>query len=179
MVGVHHTRRDVIVLGGAVIGSLTTAISGNVANAAAPTAEDAASFERFMSFSSEATGFSTTDLKQTRQDTVYYGVVREVVGGEELSGFLAAYGASGMAGVLNSDEHGPVARNIIKLWYSATWERMPEAWQRRYGKLPSHDSFIISADAYTTGLLWAAIGVNPPGANAPGFGTWSHPPSKT
>jgi len=34
----------------------------------------------------------------------------------------------------------------------------------------------VSPASYTEGLLWPTIGANPPGAKAPGFGTWAYPP---
>ncbi|HYO83919.1 MAG TPA: hypothetical protein VES20_21125, partial [Bryobacteraceae bacterium] len=36
--------------------------------------------------------------------------------------------------------------------------------------------FMVSAAAYTEGLLWPAIGANPPGAKGPGYGSWALPP---
>jgi hypothetical protein len=34
----------------------------------------------------------------------------------------------------------------------------------------------VNESAYTEGLLWVAIGANPPGAKAPGYGSWARPP---
>ncbi|MFM8005661.1 MAG: hypothetical protein ACKO86_12135, partial [Dolichospermum sp.] len=78
---------------------------------------------------------------------------------------------------LKSSKRGPVARNIIKLWYTATWEKLPPAWEAWYGAGKENSHFIPSPQAYPEGLVWRAIGVNPPGAKGPGYGTWSEPPS--
>ena len=74
--------------------------------------------------------------------------------------------------------HQPIARNIIKLWYIATWEVLPEPWHDLYNTSQEDtEDFIPAAQAYPEGLVWKSVGVNPPGANAPGYGTWSEPPS--
>lgn len=54
---------------------------------------------------------------------------------------------------------GPLARNLIQLWYLGQWG------------FP-----VISAQAYQEGLVWKAIGAHPQGAKQQGFGTWSSPP---
>ena len=33
-----------------------------------------------------------------------------------------------------------------------------------------------SPQAYPDALLWRAVGSNPPGAKAPGYASWAHPP---
>jgi hypothetical protein len=108
---------------------------------------------------------------------VYFGAVRGIIGDAIFVELLRAYHDSGFDAVWISEKYGPIARNITKLWYAATWEQLPRGWRDAYGSSPGDKTFVISADAYPTGLLWVAIGVNPPGANAPGFGTWSDPPN--
>ena len=34
----------------------------------------------------------------------------------------------------------------------------------------------VTSASYQEGLLWRAIGANPPGAKAPGYGSWAKPP---
>ncbi|MFM6278765.1 MAG: hypothetical protein ACKN9K_10520, partial [Dolichospermum sp.] len=61
--------------------------------------------------------------------------------------------------ILKSSKRGPVARNIIKLWYTATWEKLPPAWEAWYGAGKENSHFIPSPQAYPEGLVWRAIGV--------------------
>ena len=35
---------------------------------------------------------------------------------------------------------------------------------------------IVSPQAYQEALAWVSVGVNPPGAKQPGFGSWARPP---
>lgn len=60
---------------------------------------------------------------------------------------------------------GPVARNLIKMWYLGQWDR----W-------PPDKSWIPSAEAYKEGLVWDAIGAHPQAAKQEGFGTWQFKP---
>ena len=71
---------------------------------------------------------------------------------------------------------GPVARNVIKLWYVGIWYELPSAWVEAYGAGPADVDTMVSGAAYAEGLLWVAIGANPPGAKAPGYGSWTGPP---
>jgi hypothetical protein len=170
------TRRDVI--GGAVTLGLATGTGRDEVVYAAPgTVDEIVLTQYFLNFSEAATGFSRSDLESTGQGATYFATARDVLGGDTCGEFLQAYHDNGLDAVLSSPKLGQIARNVIKLWYTATWERFPRDWQDAYGKVSSDTTFIVSADAYTTGLLWQAIGVNPPGANAPGYGTWSDPPT--
>ena len=139
---------------------------------------DAAFREYFLAFSADATGFPQDELVATDQADVYFGIVRDGVGDDAFEELLQTYHDGGLARVLSSPKSGAIARNIIKLWYSAVWERLPEEWRDAYGVPPNDKAFTVSANAYATGLLWVTIGANPPAANAPGFGTWSDPPEK-
>ncbi|MCP4382058.1 MAG: hypothetical protein GY798_11710 [Hyphomicrobiales bacterium] len=145
--------------------------------AASAALDDPAQLDTFVTFSVEATGFAIADLKDTGQSAVFFGTVRDAVGDALFRELLETYRDGGLATVLGNDRLGPVARNIIKLWYAATWVRLPTAWRVAYGVRPGDRTFVVSTDAYPTGLLWSAIGVNPPGADAPGFATWADPPA--
>jgi hypothetical protein len=142
--------------------------------------------EQFLAFSSEVSGFSVFDLKGTGQARSFLDAVTEVVGPELLDELLDAYAHIGAEGagresqlrkVVFSDEKlGPVARNVIKLWYVGIWYALPSEWSDAFGALENDVTFTVSADAYTEGLLWPAIGANPPGAKGPGFASWVGPP---
>ena len=78
---------------------------------------------------------------------------------------------------LFSDERlGPVARNVVKLWYAGMWYGLPAEWTDRYGARAAAETSTVTPASYQEGLLWPAIGANPPGAKAPGYGTWAQPP---
>jgi hypothetical protein len=174
---------------------------------------DADLLERFVAFSAEATAFSTVDLWGTGQAADYLATVHEEAGDQILRDLLDA-ARPGPAGdeVFTDEKLGPLARNIIKLWYSGVWYELPPQWAARFGApvkavpaqrrpgqhgVAGHSlseskgpleqqgrqrtparcaSYVVSAAAYTEGLLWRAIGAHPSGAKAPGYGSWAVPP---
>lgn len=72
---------------------------------------------------------------------------------------------------------GPIARNIIKLWYTGTWYQLPSSWRKQYGSHKDDITFFVSPASYTEGLLWKAIDANPSGAKSPGYGSWEKAPN--
>jgi hypothetical protein len=144
----------------------------------------------FIAFSSDVTAFSNFDLRGTGLAEVYLATVRDIVGGTTLSELLVEYGAARADSrsdeaelerslrkfVFSHDKLGPIARNIIKLWYVGIWYELPREWTEAFGALEHNVTFGISAVAYAEGLLWSAIGANPPGAKAPGYGSWARAP---
>jgi hypothetical protein len=156
----------------------------------ASSAPDPTRLERFLAFSVEATAFSRYDLYGTGQAEAYLATADVVVGPQVVDDLLDAFDsvvAASAAGsrsrvallrrdILGDSRLGPVARNLAKLWFVGTWYELPRAWTEAYPIQTSNVSFVVSAQAYTEGLLWPAIGANPPGAKPPGFGSWSQPP---
>jgi hypothetical protein len=140
--------------------------------------------ERFLAFSTDVTAFSTFQLRGTGQSEAYLAAVVGVVGEELVDDLLERYRRleaseleDGLRRVIFSDERlGPVARNIVKLWFVGTWYELPAAWRESFGALEADVTFTVSAMAYTEGLLWPTIGANPPGAKGPGYGSWAGPP---
>nr|WP_229415582.1 hypothetical protein [Moorena bouillonii] len=133
--------------------------------------------KHFLDFSVEVTGFDQFDLQGTGQATLYFDTIWGVIGGEMFGELLQDFQKyKNVDKILASPKLGPIARNIIKLWYMATWEELPAVWRERFGATLNDSTFIPSPYAYTEGLLWPAIGINPPAAKAPGYGTWSEPP---
>jgi hypothetical protein len=144
----------------------------------------------FIAFSADVTAFTAFELHGTGQADAYLSTVRDVVGQDTLDQLLAAYDRvrhaapekgpardDGLRRDVFSDEKlGPIARNVIKLWYVGTWFELPRAWTESFGALEKNVSFMVSGTAYTEGLLWPAIGANPSGAKAPGYGSWTGPP---
>jgi hypothetical protein len=141
----------------------------------------------FLIFSSEVTAFSVFELRGTGLAEAYFEAVVRVVGQPVLQELLTAYGALEKTPqalrddrlrreIFGDEKLGPIARNIIKLWYIGIWEELPHAWTESYGAIENNVAFMVSAAAYTEGLLWTAIGANPPGAKAPGYASWVLPP---
>jgi hypothetical protein len=143
--------------------------------------------DQFLIFSAEVTAFSCFELRGTGMAEAYFNAVLGVVGESIVAELLDAYASlkgtpenereSRMRLVIFGDEKlGPIARNVIKLWYIGIWEELPQAWTETYGAIEKNVPFMVSAAAYTEGLLWPAIGANPPGAKAPGYASWALPP---
>ena len=145
--------------------------------------------ERFLELSSEITAYSVYELRGTGLAEAYLATVEKCVGQQLLDAMLdtfdaavtAAAGDLALPDVLRRDlfsdlRLGPVARNLVKLWYVGTWYELPPAWTDAYGAQQRNVAFTVSPAAYTEGLLWPSIGANPPGAKAPGYGSWAQPP---
>ena len=147
--------------------------------------------EYFLDFSVALTGFSKFNLLGTGQAELYYSTIEQNIGNELLQELLQTFHNLDLKAksandqsildkgisfdILDSKKFGAIACNIIKLWYVATWYPIPQTGQDSNSQKP----FIVSPQAYPEGLLWSAIGVNPPAAKAPGYGTWSEKPSVT
>lgn len=125
----------------------------------------------FLKFSELSTGFSESHLQETKQVNSYFDTVHEVIGGELFGELLQSFHEKGLEHVLESPKLGPIARNIIKLWYTATWDALPNR-----GKRDNNGTFIVSSSAYRSGLVWPTIKATPPGALSLGYGNWSKPP---
>lgn len=147
-------------------------------------------FSEFLALSAKLTAFSEFDLMGTGQANLYFDTVTGVAGDSVLAELVEAFGrARAAAGadnsaweaalrreVLSHPKLGPVARNIIKMWFSGTWYQLPAEWRLAYGARDKDFTFVVSPVSYTEGLLWPTIGANPSGAKAPGYGTWEAPP---
>ncbi|MEU9207286.1 hypothetical protein AB0D27_04880 [Streptomyces sp. NPDC048415] len=160
----------------------------------------APSFEDFLSLSVDLTAFEETALLGTGMADQYLAKVRAACGDEVVVALLDAYraaraDAAGDAGshqrtpldrdlfdralrhrIFSDDRLGPVARNVIKLWYAGMWYSLPPEWTDRHGARAAGETSTVTAASYQEGLLWRAIGANPPGAKAPGYGSWAQPP---
>ena len=145
---------------------------------------------QFLAFSSDVTAFTEFELRGTGQAQAYLSATENVVGealiGKLLDGYMGVKTmAEGdpptlvnllRAEIFSDEKLGPVARNIVKLWYVGIWYELPRAWTEAFGALEEDFTFMVSPTAYTEGLLWPAIGASPPGAKAPGYGSWVAPP---
>lgn len=147
----------------------------------------ATTLDDFLGFSAELTGFSPFRLTGTGLAPAYLDTVVHVVGSPLLARLLEAYhrlpdddaaarNAALRADILADECLGPVARNIIKLWYVGIWYQLPMTWRDSFGIREADSTFVVSPVAYTEGLLWPAAGASPPGSKGPGYGTWALPP---
>jgi len=140
----------------------------------------------FVALSAALTGFRSVDLWGTGQVDPYLNELIATVGDGLVARLLQAGDealrspdpAKALEQLVMSDaELGPVARNVIILWYLGQWNPLPNEWRDRHGASPLDVSRVISADAYRSGLVWTAIGAHPMGADPPGYGSWANPPA--
>jgi hypothetical protein len=150
----------------------------------------APSLHDFVSLSMDLTAFPETDLVGTGLARQYLTKVRAACGDTVVAELCAAHRAArdeagGDAAALDrelrhrifsDDWMGPVARNVIKLWYAGIWYGLPREWSDSFGARTAAETSTVTPASYQEGLLWRAIGANPPGAKAPGFGSWALPP---
>lgn len=146
--------------------------------------------QAFVALSAEITGFTTIDLHGTGQADAYRSTLAETVGEDVLVELLEvwervrdeAQGDSSSTQrllrreIFSDPKLGPVARNVVKLWYVGIWYELPPAWIDAFGALEKDYTFTVSPSAYTNGMMWTAIGGNPPGARGPGYASWAGPP---
>lgn len=144
--------------------------------------------EQFLGLSTVLTGFDRTQLLGTDMTSGYLRTLDETLPAGVLDELLAAYQrlpegeereAAVTADILNDQKLGPVARNLILLWYCGTWTTLPDAWRAKYGISPLDTNRVVSGEAYQAGLQWAVAGAHPPGSSQQGFGSWSMAPERS
>lgn len=141
----------------------------------------------FLSLSAALTGFSVAELQGTGMAQTYVDELVAVVG-DELTlallreGTLALRWPDGADDqltlrVMDDPDLGPVARNLVVLWYTGSWVQLPADWRQRNGAGSLDSDRLLSASSWTEALMWPAIGAHPTGAKPPGFASWVGPPS--
>jgi hypothetical protein len=146
-----------------------------------------ARLQEFINLSVELCGLSEFTLRGTGYAEAYYSTVISIVGQDTVDRLLNTFAtlpANDQSArdktlrteILSDEEFGPIARNIIKLWYVSTWFELPRAWQDKFGPLANDRTFIPFTYAYAEGLLGPAVGAHPPGAKPPGYGSWAERP---
>jgi len=141
--------------------------------------------EVFVELSEVLTGFGWNTLagdpELTRVKQEYFATVRRHVPAELFEALLTAY-----QGIVRGSERsrleieeevtreivadsrfGPVARNIVKMWYLGVWYNPPA--QSRYG-------YVVSSEAYRSGLVWQVMQAHPVGDSRLPFGYWTRLP---
>jgi FAD/FMN-containing dehydrogenase len=140
------------------------------------------SLDGFLKLSVTLTGFEQHVLLGTGMLQTYYDELLRIIGADEAGALLAAFNAVPKDDdtqlqkvVLCSPRYGPVARNVVKMWYLGTWTQLPRQWHAAYGATSDDTDHVVSAAAYSEGLVWPAAGTHPMSAKQPGFGTWAEP----
>jgi hypothetical protein len=142
---------------------------------------DAADLQRFLVISAELAGFSVAELQATGNVRHLFEELGTIVGVAVRREFVRA--PLDPAVRLSDPFHGPLARNVIRMWYLGQWQRLPDEWTsalaatfKPFDEFGRNFNRVISARAYREGLAWPAIGANPPAAKQPGFASWTEPP---
>jgi hypothetical protein len=147
--------------------------------------------DQMLALSAELTGLTRLELQANGMAGAYLGEMRRAAGTARVEALLARgdalireYGSDPPAlkqaiqeQVLADPELGPLARNLIFLWYLGSWNQLPSAWRDRFGASAADADRVVSAEAYKAGLLWTAAGTHPQGANQPGYASWALPPN--
>lgn len=145
------------------------------------------SFGLFMELSEEFCCIPAFHLRGTGYAKTYFDTVLSNVGIDALERLLAAYQRlpaccrehrddAIRADVLSDDEFGPIARNIIKLWYTATWFTLPLEWRTKFTTFRNGQMYLPATYAYPESLLGPAVGAHPAGAKPMGYQSWVLPP---
>ena len=138
--------------------------------------------EKFLALSARLTGFDIIDLQAKGVGQAYLDALIQGAGTDNVQDLL------NKASQLRDDDEdllknhiwkhekdGPLARNIVLMWYLGSWLPLPVEWHKKH-KQPRVKEYVISVDTYLQALQWDVIGAHPPGAMPGGFGSWSDPP---
>ena len=128
---------------------------------------------RFLHFSAQLTGESPFVLRGTGMLDEYFAAVDRRLPMGLLDELLAREDEDA---TMDDPKLGPVARNIIIMWYTGSWAQLPDAWSAVHGTKDQGLVGVISPAAYQSGLMWRIAGAHPAGAQQQGFGAWSRPP---
>lgn len=145
--------------------------------------------DSFADLSAALTGFDAAHLIGTGNAERFWTLLVSRAGDDNTAALLRTWADRVMPAddreramrvhVLSDDRLGPMARNLIRLWYVGTWRQMPADWRSAFAPGLADGTVIPAPQAYTEGLLWPAIGANPPGAKPFGYAMWAKPPRVT
>ena len=133
--------------------------------------------ESFLAVSAQLTGFCRVELAGTGMTEEYIAALDAVLPPGLLDRLVEQWRGVGRDSVLGDATLGPVARNIVLLWYRGAWTPLPPDWRSANGASPLDMDRVISARAYRAGLQWAAAGAHPAGAAPQGYGAWALAPA--
>lgn len=127
----------------------------------------------FLNISSHLTGFKTIALLGTGMAETYFNTIVAHVNPKTVALFykacaeiLALENETEITEAIKNElipdgNYAGIGKKIILMWYLGNWENE-----------------VISANAYTQGLVWEAAETHPPGAKQPGFDSWRERPIK-
>lgn len=130
----------------------------------------------FSELSARLTGFSPAELAGTGMVGAHFDTLLEIVGEAHVTALLADAPELSVEDLLDDPRFGPLCRNVIVMWYLGQWDQLPADWRRAHGASAGDVNNVVSAEAYTEGLVWPTIGSHPQAAKQPGFGSWALPP---
>jgi hypothetical protein len=139
----------------------------------------------FYELSVLLTGFGETDLLGAAAGEEYFDMLVQGAGEANVRDLLSAFkrtrgSAAQFRRAIWDDadgRFGPVARNLLLMWYLGSWFRLPQEWHQKFGvDVPVVDEQVVSTAAYKEGLIWRTMAAHAPGAKPPGFGSWSEAP---
>jgi hypothetical protein len=140
--------------------------------------------EEFLKLSVCFTGFGRFQLLSTNMAEAYLSELDAILRPELLEELLDVFrglpAGEGLDSaiskqILDNPRLGPVARNILLMWYCGTWKALPQEWRASYGASALDTDHVVSARAYLSGLQWTVVGAHPPGGLPQGFAAWSAP----
>ncbi|PZM84275.1 MAG: hypothetical protein DKT66_06475 [Candidatus Melainabacteria bacterium] len=142
------------------------------------------SVQKFLQLSSVLTGFSLFELRASDCTEEFYETTQRQIGRENLEAFLANFADTTQADIdvsLANSFLGPIAKNIIRMWYVGNWVAMPDEWWAAHSSeiFAANSTFVVSSQAYKEGLVWKAADTHPMGSKSGGFGSWALPPAET
>jgi len=144
----------------------------------------------FVELSAALTGFTVEELHGTGMVHTYYTKFTDIVGSSissrlwdtwhqvyvQANGDLMRLEKLIRSQIYDAAMFGPLARNMIGMWYLGNWSQLPATWRSAFGANAADTDHVISSEAYKQGLVWNVIGSHPPGAKQPGYGSWAQPP---
>ncbi|MFI1252396.1 hypothetical protein ACH4U6_01130 [Streptomyces netropsis] len=131
----------------------------------------------FIDISERLTGFEAFDLYATGMAQLYHDTTVDQVGREAVGRFIGDMAAAGGDPDRLVDETSrDIARAVTHLWYLGVWPALARSVHRALGREKANVAFTVAPEAYPEGLVWRTFHGHPPGAKAPGFGTWADPP---
>ncbi|MEU1308200.1 hypothetical protein ABZ419_04785 [Streptomyces cinnamoneus] len=132
----------------------------------------------FVDMSVRLTGFDEFELRGTGMVRLYHDTTVEQVGREAVGRFIDDLDAAGgdPDGLVDETSRD-IARAITHLWYLGVWPQLSRSVHAALGRERANVAFVVSPESWTEGLAWRTFDAHPPGAKAPGHGSWSEPPA--
>jgi hypothetical protein len=141
--------------------------------------------DELLGLSVALTGFDRLHLIGTGVAAEYLDTLDRIVSPVVVDALLKAYAllpaddpdaAALKQRILDDEMLGPLARNLVVLWYTGTWTPLPPDWPAPGVRSHLDVAGVVSPAAYLAGLQWRTVGAHPAGALPTGFASWASPP---